>query len=82
MAAKDLEITCPCCESRIEVDLRTGKVLRWNKKSELDEAGKPVFPIGGTRVLAYPAAHYAVADYKQAGDRYMHRTTVRGDAPY
>lgn len=27
-----------------------------------DEAGKPVFPTGGTRVLAYPAAHYAVAD--------------------
>lgn len=30
----------------------------------LDEAGKPVFPTGGTRVLAYPAAHYAVADGK------------------
>ncbi|MBA2676363.1 5-carboxymethyl-2-hydroxymuconate Delta-isomerase [Ramlibacter sp.] len=27
-----------------------------------DETGKPVFPPGGTRVLAYPAAHYAVAD--------------------
>jgi 5-carboxymethyl-2-hydroxymuconate isomerase len=27
-----------------------------------DEAGKPVFPIGGVRVLAYPAAHFAVAD--------------------
>lgn len=27
-----------------------------------DEQGAPVFPIGGTRVLAYPAAHYAVAD--------------------
>ena len=27
-----------------------------------DEAGAQVFPIGGTRVLAYPAAHYAVAD--------------------
>jgi 5-carboxymethyl-2-hydroxymuconate isomerase len=27
-----------------------------------DEAGKPVFPTGGVRVLAYPAAHYAVAD--------------------
>ncbi|MEJ8835429.1 5-carboxymethyl-2-hydroxymuconate Delta-isomerase [Ramlibacter sp. AN1133] len=27
-----------------------------------DEAGKQVFPTGGTRVLAYPAAHYAVAD--------------------
>lgn len=29
-----------------------------------DEHGKPVYPIGGTRVLAYPAAHYAVADGK------------------
>ncbi|MBA1203248.1 5-carboxymethyl-2-hydroxymuconate Delta-isomerase [Pseudomonas capeferrum] len=27
-----------------------------------DENGKAVFPIGGTRVLAYPAAHAAVAD--------------------
>ncbi|MES2362915.1 MAG: 5-carboxymethyl-2-hydroxymuconate Delta-isomerase [Pseudomonadota bacterium] len=29
-----------------------------------DEAGKQVFPTGGTRVLAYPAAHFAVADGK------------------
>ena len=29
-----------------------------------DEANTPVFPIGGTRVLAYPATHYAVADGK------------------
>lgn len=27
-----------------------------------DETGKAVFPTGGTRVLAYPAAHAAVAD--------------------
>lgn len=27
-----------------------------------DEQGRQVFPTGGTRVLAYPAAHYAVAD--------------------
>ena len=27
-----------------------------------DEAGKAVFPPGGTRVLAYPAAHCAVSD--------------------
>lgn len=27
-----------------------------------DEAGAPVFPTGGTRVFAYPAAHFAVAD--------------------
>ena len=29
-----------------------------------DEAGRPVFPVGGVRVLAYPAAHSAVADGK------------------
>jgi 5-carboxymethyl-2-hydroxymuconate isomerase len=27
-----------------------------------DEAGRRVFPTGGLRVLAYPAAHYALAD--------------------
>ena len=27
-----------------------------------DEEGQRVFPTGGTRVLAYPAPHYAVAD--------------------
>ena len=32
-----------------------------------DESGQPVFPTGGTRVLAYPAAHYAVADAGTAG---------------
>ncbi len=32
-----------------------------------DEADKPVFPVGGVRVLAYPAAHHAVADGGSAG---------------
>ena len=32
-----------------------------------DEAGQPVFPTGGVRVLAYPAAHSAVADGGSAG---------------
>jgi 5-carboxymethyl-2-hydroxymuconate isomerase len=32
-----------------------------------DEAGAPVFPVGGTRVLAYPAAHFAIADGGAAG---------------
>jgi 5-carboxymethyl-2-hydroxymuconate isomerase len=27
-----------------------------------DEAGAAVFPVGGIRVLAYPAPHFAVAD--------------------
>ena len=33
-----------------------------------DDAGKPVFPTGGTRVLAYPAAHSAVSDGGTAGN--------------
>ena len=32
-----------------------------------DETGKQVFPTGGTRVLAYPAPHFAVADGGAAG---------------
>ena len=32
-----------------------------------DEAGAQVFPTGGTRVLAYPAAHFAIADGGAAG---------------
>lgn len=34
---------------------------------QLDENGKQIFPSGGTRVLAYPAAHFAVADGGTAG---------------
>jgi 5-carboxymethyl-2-hydroxymuconate isomerase len=44
-----------------------------------DEAGKPVFPIGGTRVLAYPAAHHAVADGKRDyAFAYLHLRMGRG----
>jgi 5-carboxymethyl-2-hydroxymuconate isomerase len=32
-----------------------------------DEQGKAVFPPGGTRVLAYPAGHFAVADGGASG---------------
>jgi len=30
--------------------------------AQVDEAGAPVFPPGGTRVLAYPAPRFAIAD--------------------
>ena len=30
--------------------------------AQRDEADKPVFPPGGTRVFAYPAPHFAVSD--------------------
>jgi 5-carboxymethyl-2-hydroxymuconate isomerase len=32
-----------------------------------DESGSAVFPVGGTRVLAYPASHFAIADGGAAG---------------
>ncbi len=51
------------------LDARTDMTALCRKLADImlatrDEDGKPVFPTGGTRVLAYPAAHYAVADGK------------------
>ena len=42
MDSKEVKIDCPCCQSRLEIDVRTSKVLRWRKKGETDEVGKPV----------------------------------------
>ena len=42
-----------------------------------DEDGKQVFPTGGTRVLAYPAPHYAVADGGAAGRPARHAAARR-----
>jgi len=45
----------------------------------LDEEGKPVFPVGGIRVLAYPAAHHAVADGSpDCGFVYLNLRMARG----
>ncbi|MBG9389157.1 5-carboxymethyl-2-hydroxymuconate isomerase [Caenimonas aquaedulcis] len=33
--------------------------------TQKDEGGALLYPTGGTRVMAYPAAHYAVADGKR-----------------
>ena len=44
--------------------------------AQRDDAGQPVFPVGGVRVLAYPAAHFAVADGGDAG------RAVGGDGEY
>jgi 5-carboxymethyl-2-hydroxymuconate isomerase len=44
-----------------------------------DEAGQAVFPPGGVRVLAYPAAHSAVADGKHDYSfAYLHLRMGRG----
>ena len=53
----------PNIESRTDVSALCRK-LADTMLTLRDEAGKQVFPTGGTRVLAYPAAHSAVADGK------------------
>lgn len=51
----------PDLETKIDLP-KLCRALADTMLTQLDEAGKQVFPTGGTRVLAYPAAHYAVAD--------------------
>jgi len=41
MDAKQIEITCPCCGSRVLVDVRTEQVLRTRPVAEPDREGRP-----------------------------------------
>ena len=41
MDAKEIAIRCPCCDSRIVVDVRTGSVLTWSRAVESDSEGRP-----------------------------------------
>ena len=55
---------------QLDAEVQMGSLCRQLADAMLtvrDEDGKPVFPTGGTRVLAYPAPHYAVADGGAAG---------------
>ena len=38
MGAKEIEITCPCCQSRLQVDVLTGRVLRHESATAGGEA--------------------------------------------
>ncbi len=42
MDQKEVKVDCPCCQSRLEIDVRTATVVRWRKQGETDETGKPV----------------------------------------
>ncbi len=64
MDAKDTTVTCPCCQSRLEVDVRTGTVVRWRRATELDETGKPVL---------------RESDWKAASERVEKRLGSAGD---
>ena len=51
--------------ANIEADARIGALCQALAEvlvAQRDGAGERVFPIGGTRVMAYPAEHFAVAD--------------------
>ena len=54
----------PNLESRTNLDFLC-RSLADTMLAQRDEAGAQVFPTGGTRVLAFPAAHHAVADGKR-----------------
>ncbi len=40
MEAKETEVACPCCQTRIWVDLRTGKVVRSAAPGSLESSGE------------------------------------------
>lgn len=42
MGSKEVEVTCPCCKSRLAVDVRTEKVVRCQRPEERDAAGRSV----------------------------------------
>ena len=42
MERRGIVVTCPRCESRLDVDVRSGNVVRWNRPTEVDETGKPI----------------------------------------
>lgn len=54
----------PNLEGQVDMDAVCRDVAGQMLKAR-DEEGRQVFPSGGIRVLAYPAAHFAVADGKR-----------------
>jgi hypothetical protein len=42
MDTKEVKVECPCCRSRLEIDVRTAAIVRWSKPGALDESGKRV----------------------------------------
>lgn len=49
MDTKEVKLECPCCRSRLEIDVRTASVVRWRRPGETDELGKPLVNEGDWR---------------------------------
>jgi chromatin segregation and condensation protein Rec8/ScpA/Scc1 (kleisin family) len=43
---KQIEVTCPCCETLMVVDVLTQKIMRHAKPGQVDETGKAVLDEG------------------------------------
>jgi hypothetical protein len=41
MDTREIEVTCPCCQHRLSIDVRTERVMRSAGPKAVDEAGKP-----------------------------------------
>ena len=41
MQPKQIDVTCPCCQSRLAVDVLTQRVVRAARPEERDAAGRP-----------------------------------------
>lgn len=46
MVQKQIEVDCPCCDSRLVIDVLTAKVLKHIPPAKLDETGRPVLDGG------------------------------------
>ena len=40
METKQIEVDCPCCDTRLTIDVRTRTVLKHAPRATLDETGK------------------------------------------
>lgn len=64
MESKQIEVECPCCSTRLVIDVLTRKIMRAVAPSEVDETGKPVLD---------------ESRWDEATDRVEHRTETAQD---
>jgi len=46
MGTKQIDVVCPCCNTRLTVDVLTRKILRHAAPEQIDETGKAVLDPG------------------------------------
>ncbi len=62
MSSKEVQITCPCCESTLVIDVLTATVLKHAPKGKLDSMGKPILDEG-----RWQSAQGKVSERKERG---------------